>query len=62
MEKWAMSENLTIAEIMRILHVSRTSAYGYSRSGRLKSYKIGRLVRVKTKDLKRFVERSGSTK
>jgi excisionase family DNA binding protein len=54
-----MKEYLTPGDIMRVLRVSRTTAYGYIRSRRLKSFKIGRLVRIKAEDLERFIEGKG---
>jgi len=57
-----MDEYLTIQDVMRILHISRTTAYGYLSTGRLKFYKVGRLVRIKAEDLKRFIEGKPSKK
>jgi excisionase family DNA binding protein len=51
-----MDEYLTVKDIMRVLKISRTLAYGYIRSRRLKSFKVGRLVRIKAEDLERFIE------
>jgi len=51
-----MEEYLTARDIMRILKVSRPQAYIYIRGGKLKSFKVGRLVRIKADDLKQFVE------
>jgi excisionase family DNA binding protein len=50
-----MNEYLTIQDVMKILSVSRTTAYGYIRGGRLKFYKIGRLIRITREDLEDFV-------
>ena len=52
----SLEEYLKIADIMRILKVSRTTAYEIIHSGLLKSYKVGRLVRVAVEDLQRFIE------
>ncbi len=52
-----MKEYLTVEDVMRILKVSRTTAYDIIHSGLLKSYKVGRLVRVTAEDLQRFIER-----
>ena len=57
-----MTEYLTPQDVMRILRVSRTTAYGYLSSGRLKFYKVGHLVRIKAEDLRRFIEGKPSTK
>jgi excisionase family DNA binding protein len=51
-----MEEYLTVRDIQRILKVSRPRAYQLIREGKLKSFKIGRLVRVRPVDLGRFVE------
>lgn len=51
-----MKEYLTIKDIMRILRISRPTAYKLISSGRLKSYRVGRLVRIKVDDLERFIE------
>jgi len=47
---------LTVEDVIRILKISRTTAYALVHSGKLKSYKIGRLVRIKSQDLGHFVE------
>lgn len=57
-----MKKYLTVEEIMGILQVSRTTAYGLISSRRLKSYKVGRLVRIREIDLKRFIEGKASKK
>lgn len=51
-----MKELLTPEDARRILRISRTSIYGLIRSGRLKHYNVGRLVRIKGCDLQRFIE------
>lgn len=51
-----MVKYLTVSDVMKILRISRTTAYGYIRSRRLKSFKVGHLVRIKAEDLKRFIE------
>lgn len=53
---------LTVEEIMGILKISRATAYGLVRSGRLKSFKIGHLVRIREIDLKHFIEGKPSKK
>jgi excisionase family DNA binding protein len=50
------NDYLTVEDVINILKISRTTAYALIHSGRLKSYKIGRLVRIKSQDLGRFVE------
>ena len=51
-----MNEYLTIKEVTEILKVSRTTVYNWMTSGRLKFFKIGKLVRIKKEDLKKFIE------
>jgi excisionase family DNA binding protein len=51
-----MEEYLTARDIMRIMKVSRPQAYSYLHGGKLKTYKVGRLVRIKPADLKQFIE------
>lgn len=51
-----VEEYLKVEDVMRILKVSRTTAYEIIHAGRLKSYKVGRLVRIKADDLERFIE------
>ncbi len=51
-----MKEYLKVEDVMRILQVSRTTAYDIIHSGLLKSYKVGRLVRITAEDLQRFIE------
>jgi excisionase family DNA binding protein len=57
-----MNEYLTVREMMESLKVSRTTAYGYLSSGRLKFFKVGRLVRIRPEDLRQFVEGKPSKK
>ena len=51
-----MKEYLTPEDVMRILRVSRTTAYKIAKSGQLRVYRVGRLVRIKAADLQRFIE------
>ena len=51
-----MERYLTVRDIQRILKVSRTRAYAYIREGKLKSFKVGHLVRIRAIDLQQFVE------
>ena len=53
---------LTVKEIMALLKISRATAYSLIRSGRLKSFKIGHLVRIREIDLKHFIEGKPSKK
>ncbi len=51
-----MNELLKVDDIMRILKVSRTTAYALIHSGNLRTFKVGRLVRIRAVDLQKFVE------
>jgi excisionase family DNA binding protein len=53
--KTIFTEYFTVADVMKILHISRTTAYCHIKAGRLKSYKIGRLLRIKAEDLNSFI-------
>ena len=53
---------LTVEEIMGILKISRATAYGLISSRRLKSFKIGHLVRIREIDLTNFIEGKPSKK
>jgi len=50
-----MNEYLTVSEVMKILKVSRTAVNNWMKSGKLKYYKVGRLVRIKEEDLGKFI-------
>lgn len=51
-----MEEYLTIKEVTEILKVSRATIYNWMISGKLKFYKVGRLIRIKREDLERFIK------
>lgn len=51
-----MTKYLTILEVMEELKVCRNTLTKYIRSGGLKSYKVGRLIRIKAEDLNKFIE------
>ena len=51
-----MNEYLTIKEVMDFLKVSRSTIYNWKNSGKLRFYKIGKLVRIKREELERFIE------
>jgi excisionase family DNA binding protein len=46
---------LTGTEVAKILHVSRSAAYGLMRTGSLRAVRINRSVRVRPTDLERFI-------
>jgi excisionase family DNA binding protein len=57
-----MKEYLKVEDVMQLLKISRTTAYGYLSSGRLKYFKVGRLVRIRPDDLRQFIEGKPSKK
>jgi excisionase family DNA binding protein len=50
-----MNEYITIKEVMKGLKVSRTTVYTLLKSGKLKSRRLGRLVRIRADDLRAFM-------
>ncbi len=51
-----MDEFLTLKEVTEILKVSRQTVYRWISSGELRSIKIGKLVRIRKKDLEKFLK------
>ncbi len=51
-----MENLLKVEEVAGILKVSKTYAYQLIKSGALRSRRIGRLLRVSSQDLGRFIE------
>jgi len=51
-----MSEYLTVGEAMKELKVCRNTLNKHIRSGRLMSYRVGRLVRITRSDLEDFIK------
>jgi excisionase family DNA binding protein len=49
-------ELLTVEQVQELLKVGRTFAYSLIRSGELPSYRVGRLVRVRRRDMERWLE------
>jgi excisionase family DNA binding protein len=49
-------ELLTVEQVQELLKVGRTFAYSLIRSGELPSYRVGRLVRVRRRDIERWLE------
>ncbi|MFZ4564811.1 MAG: helix-turn-helix domain-containing protein [Bacteroidales bacterium] len=47
----AISELLTTAELCEKLHICRQTVYKHARSGRLTSYRLGRLVYYKESEV-----------
>ena len=49
---------LSIAEVCRLLSVSKSSAYRLARSRAIASYRVGKVVRVKQEDLNAYLQRN----
>jgi excisionase family DNA binding protein len=49
-------ELLTVEQIQQLLKVGRTFAYSLIRSGELPSYRVGRFVRVRRRDVEHWLE------
>jgi putative molybdopterin biosynthesis protein len=54
----AAEEFLTIEEVQELLKVGRTFAYSLVRSGELPSYRVGRLLRIRRRDVEHWLESS----
>lgn len=51
-------ELLTLAEVSRILKMSKTKLYHERKAGRLRTLTFGRAVRVRPEDLRKFVHQA----
>lgn len=49
-------ELLTIEQVQELLKVGRTFAYSLTKSGELPTYRVGRLLRVRRRDVDRWLE------
>jgi putative molybdopterin biosynthesis protein len=49
-------ELLTVDQVQELLKVGRTFAYSLVRSGELPSYRVGRLLRVRRRDVEHWLE------
>jgi len=49
-------ELLTVEQVQELLKVGRTFAYSLVRSGELPSYRIGRLLRIRRRDVEHWLE------
>jgi putative molybdopterin biosynthesis protein len=47
---------LTIKQVQELLKVGRTFAYSLTKSGELPTYRVGRLLRVRRRDVNRWLE------
>jgi putative molybdopterin biosynthesis protein len=52
----AAEELLTVEQVQELLKVGRTFAYTLVRSGELPSYRVGRLIRIRRRDVERWLE------
>jgi excisionase family DNA binding protein len=49
-------ELLTVDQVQELLKVGRTLTYSLIKSGQLPSYRVGRLLRVRRRDVDRWLE------
>jgi putative molybdopterin biosynthesis protein len=49
-------ELMTVEQVQELLKVGRTFAYSLVRSGELPSYRIGRLLRIRRRDVEHWLE------
>jgi len=49
-------ELLTVEQVQRMLQTGRTFTYSLIRTGELPSYRVGRLLRVRRRDVERWLE------
>jgi putative molybdopterin biosynthesis protein len=47
---------LTVEQVQNILQTGRTFTYSLIRSGELPSYRVGRLLRIRRRDVERWLE------
>jgi excisionase family DNA binding protein len=52
----AAEELMTVEQVQELLKVGRTFAYSLVRSGELPSYRVGRLIRIRRRDVERWLE------
>lgn len=52
---------LTVDEVAAILRVSRDSAYQIVRAGEIRSFRVGRLIRIDRADLYAFMKKQQQT-
>jgi len=52
----AADELLTVEQVQELLKVGRTFAYALVRSGQLPSYLVGRLLRIRWRDVQHWLE------
>ena len=53
---------LTVDEVAAILRVSRDSAYQIVRAGEIRSFRVGRLIRIDRADLYAFMKKHQTAK
>ncbi len=53
---------LTVDEVAAILRVSRDSAYQIVRAGEIRSFRVGRLIRIDRADLYAFMKKQQTAK
>lgn len=56
MPKWPGGEVLTVAQVAEYLQLNKLTVYKYIREGMIPAVRIGRVIRVRTEDVARFLE------
>lgn len=57
-----MDKSISIQEAAEILSVHRVTVYRLIRSGKLPAFRVGRIWRIREKDLEKITERKGVRK
>jgi excisionase family DNA binding protein len=56
------AQMLTVADVVRILRVSKMSVYRLVQGGELRGYRIGRSIRIRTDDLSAYLAAADTTR
>lgn len=56
MPKWPGGEVLTVTQVAEYLQLNKLTIYKYIREGMIPAVRIGRVIRVRTEDVARFLE------
>jgi putative molybdopterin biosynthesis protein len=54
----AGEELLTVEQVQELLQTGRTFTYNLVKSGELPSYRVGRLLRIRRRDVERWLEKN----
>ena len=56
--EWLTGEFLTVASLQAWLDLGRTKTYGLIQTGEIPSHRIGRVIRVRKRDVEEWLERT----